>query len=95
MTTMLPLLLCFKLENSCIFERKIAELDLNTSAEERERIRIDFWNWIVQSHGIPTLNDDEIELKMHMSKCGSASGTCDRQSGIAWMMASLHARFFK
>ena len=32
------------------------------STEERERIRIDFWDRIVQSHGIPTQNDDEIEL---------------------------------
>ena len=64
MTRMLPLLLCFKLENSCSFERTFAELDQNTSAEERERIRIDFWDWIVQSHGIPTLNDDEIELSL-------------------------------
>ena len=58
-TRMLPLLLCFKLEKFCSSERKIAEFDQNTSAYERERIRID---WIVQSHGIPALNDDEIEL---------------------------------
>ena len=58
---MLPLLLCFKLEKFRSSERKIAELDQNTSALERERIRIDFWDWIVQSHGIPALNDDEIE----------------------------------
>ena len=62
MTRLLPLLLCFKLENSCSFERKFTELDQNTPAEERERIRINFWGWIVQSHGIPTLNDDEIEV---------------------------------
>ena len=60
---MLPLLLCFKLEKLCSSKRKFAELDRNTSAGERERIRIDFWDWIVQSHGIPALNDDEIELK--------------------------------
>ena len=46
--------------------RKIAELDQNTSAKERERIRIDFWDWIVQSHGIPALNDDEIELTVDL-----------------------------
>ena len=48
--------------SSCGLERKFTELDQNTSAKERERIRIDFWDWIVQSHGIPTLNDDEIEM---------------------------------
>ena len=63
MTRMLSSLLCFKLENFCSFERNFAELDQNTSAGERERIRIDFWDWIVHSHGIPTLNDDEIELQ--------------------------------
>ena len=62
MTRMLPLLLCFKLEKFCSTERKFAELDQNTSAEERERIRLDFWDWIVQSHGIPAQNDDEVEL---------------------------------
>ena len=60
------MLLCFKLENSCSLERQFAELDQNTTAEERERIRIDFWDWIVQSHGIPTLNDDEIECSIHI-----------------------------
>ena len=44
--------------------RQFLELDQNTTAEERERIRIDFWDWIVQSHGIPTLNDDEIECSI-------------------------------
>ena len=60
------MLLCFKLENSCSLERQFAELDQNTTAEERERICIDFWDWIVQSHGIPTLNDDEIECSIHI-----------------------------
>ena len=62
MTRMLPLLLCFKLEKFCSSEQKFAELDQNMSAEERERIRIDFWDWIVQSYWIPALNDDEIEF---------------------------------
>ena len=60
------MLLCFILENSCSLERQFAELDQNTTAEERERIRIDFWDWIVHSHGIPTLNDDEIECSIHI-----------------------------
>ena len=39
------------------------------SAEERERIRIDFWDRIVQSHGIPTRNDDEIEFPSYLLFC--------------------------
>ena len=61
---------CFfalNLKNLCSLEQKFAELDQNTSAEERERIRIDFWDWIVQSHGIPALNDDEIEYLFILS----------------------------
>ena len=40
------------------------------SAKEQEKIRIDFWDRIVQSHGIPTLDDDKIELSP--DKCNSA-----------------------
>ena len=82
---MLPLLLCFKLEKFCSSERKFAELDQNTSAEERERIRTDFWDWILQSHGIPALNEDEIESAVR----GRPFNSC---GGLGWLF--LVSKFF-
>ena len=49
--------------NSAQFRRAI----VNTSAKEREMIPIGFWDRIVQSYGIPTLNDDENRINCQSS----------------------------
>ena len=36
-----------------------------------------------------------VYFKMHMPKCESASGTCDDLPGVAEMMVSFHAHFYK
>ena len=56
--------------SDCHFGRnsgKFRSAIVNTSAKEREMIRIGFSDRIVQSHGIPTLNSDENRIKCQSS----------------------------